>query len=65
MQLENLETKFLGKKIYYYKTIDSTQLELWRRIEKNTVENGTIIICEKQTNGKRYTWKNLVYRGTK
>ncbi len=46
-----LNTKFLGKNIEYYEEIDSTQAEIWRRIEKNNTENGTIIIANIQTNG--------------
>lgn len=49
--LENLKTKCLGKEIFYYTEIDSTQKEIFRRIEKNNIENGTIIITDKQTDG--------------
>lgn len=62
MQLQNLNTKFLGKNVIFYPEIDSTQLEVWRRIEKNSIENGTIILADVQTNGKRYTWKKMAYR---
>lgn len=58
----SLNTKFLGRNIEYYEKIDSTQLEVWRRINKKRIENGTVIISEIQTNGKRYTWKNMAYR---
>ena len=58
----SLNTKFLGRNIEYYENIDSTQLEVWRRINKKQIENGTVIISEIQTNGKRYTWKNMAYR---
>lgn len=34
MELKNLNTKYLARKFDYYKTIDSTQDEVWRRIEK-------------------------------
>lgn len=51
-QLENLTTKFLGRKIIYQEEIDSTQLEVWRRIKKQKIENGTIVIANKQTQGK-------------
>ena len=57
MSLLNLNTNFL-----YYKEIDSTQLEIWRRIENNNIKNGTIILADIQTNGKRYSWKKVVYR---
>ena len=52
MQFKNLNTKLIGKTIIFYKTIDSTQLEILRRIEKNQIENGTIIVSDVQTNGK-------------
>lgn len=52
MQLKNLTTNFLGKTILYYPEIDSTQLEVWRQVEKGIISNGTIILADKQTNGK-------------
>lgn len=52
MKLKNLKTQFLGKKIFYYETIDSTQSEIWRRINKNNIENGTLIFADIQTCGK-------------
>lgn len=52
MQLENLNTKFLGKKMIYQEKIDSTQLEVWRKLEKNEISNGTIMLADIQTNGK-------------
>ena len=39
MQLENLNTSFLGRNSEYYKQIDSTQSEIWRRYEKNERPN--------------------------
>lgn len=62
MPLQNLNTKILGQNIIFYPEIDSTQLEVWRRIEKNTIKNGTIILADKQTNGKRNPWKKMVHR---
>lgn len=56
MRVFSLNTKFLGQKVIYYKTIDSTQLEVWRRIEKDEIENGTIVVAKLQTKGKRDTW---------
>ena len=47
----DLNTKFLGKNIEHYKEIDSTQSEIWRRIEKNNIKNGTIILADIQTDG--------------
>lgn len=61
MKLENLETEFLGRNIFFYKNIDSTQSEIWRMIEKNNIKNGTIVMAEKQAAGKRNTWKKVVY----
>lgn len=49
--LKNLNTLFLGKELYYYKSIDSTQKEIWRRVKKQDIKNGTTIIAEIQTQG--------------
>lgn len=51
MQLQNLTTKFLGQDFYYFEEIDSTQTEIWRKIENKTIKNGTLILSEIQTNG--------------
>lgn len=61
MQLENLKTQILGRNVIHYQEIDSTQLEVWRQVEKNALVNGTIILADKQTKGKRNTWKKVVY----
>jgi len=50
-KLEGLNTKFLARSLIQYRKIDSTQKEIWRRIEKNTIENGTIVLTDIQTNG--------------
>ena len=55
----------LGNKITYYKKIDSTQLEVFRKIEKGTIQNGEVIVADIQTNGKRNTWKKMVHRRSK
>ena len=52
MQYKNLKTRLIGKNIIFYEVIDSTQLEILRKIENNQIENGTIIIANKQKNGK-------------
>ncbi|MCI8444164.1 MAG: biotin--[acetyl-CoA-carboxylase] ligase [Clostridia bacterium] len=52
MQLENLNTSFLGRNSEYYKQIDSTQSEIWRRYEKNEIPNGTLIMADYQTKGQ-------------
>lgn len=50
MKLKNLQTKYIGKNLIYYKTIDSTQSQMWKI--STTAPSGTLIIAEKQTNGK-------------
>lgn len=52
MQFKNLTTQFLGRNVIYEEEIDSTQLEIWRRVEKNDILNGTIILADRQTKGK-------------
>lgn len=47
--LNKLNTRILGKNIIYYETIYSTQLRA--KEIKETVENGAIIIANKQTSG--------------
>lgn len=49
--LENLNTNFLGRKAFYYKKIDSTQSEIWRRLDETNIENGTLIYADIQTAG--------------
>lgn len=51
MQLKNLKTNFLGRNIFYYKTIDSTQKEIWRRVDDDKIESGTLIFADIQTGG--------------
>ena len=48
---ENLNTKLLGRRVYYFDTIDSTQ-NFASEIGSNDRENGTVIISKKQTGGK-------------
>ncbi len=50
MELEGVKTNLLGRNVIYYETIDSTQLELLRQIDKN-IQNGTIVMADIQTNG--------------
>lgn len=52
MQLENLNTEFLGRNAIYFKSIDSTQNEIWRLYEDENVPNGTLIMADIQTEGK-------------
>ena len=57
---ENLNTKFLGKRIYYFDSIDSTQ-NFAIKIASNNNENGTVVISKKQTGGRgrmKRKWKS-------
>ena len=48
---DGLKTKWIGKKIYYFDTIDSTQ-SYALEIAENKNEDGTVVIAHKQTKGK-------------
>ena len=52
MELTNLKTKYLGRDFIFYNQIDSTQNEIFRRIENNNIKNGTLVMADIQTNGK-------------
>ena len=52
MQLKNLTTNFLGRNSFFYKIIDSTQDEIWRRIKNGKINNGTLIMADIQENGR-------------
>lgn len=52
MQLTNLTTNILGRNVSFYQEIDSTQSEIWRRIENQTITNGSVVIADIQTHGK-------------
>ena len=47
----NLKTKLIGKRVYYFEEIDSTQ-NFAQQIALNKKEDGTIIIAERQTDGR-------------
>jgi len=54
----NLKTKIIGKKIFYFDKIQSTNLYAKQLIDQN-IENGTIVISDVQTGGrgrKNRTW---------
>ena len=51
MQLINLKTNYLGKNIEFFEEIDSTQLEIWRKIKNKKIRNGELIIANTQTAG--------------
>ena len=48
---KNLTTKFIGKRIYYFDEINSTQNFALELSTKDN-ENGTVVIAEKQNDGK-------------
>ena len=47
----DLKTEVIGKRIYYFKEIDSTQ-NFAQQIASDKKENGAVIIAEKQTGGR-------------
>ena len=47
----NLKTELIGKRVYYFEEIDSTQ-NFAEQIASDKKEDGTIIIAEKQTSGR-------------
>ena len=47
----DLKTEIIGKRVYYFEEIESTQ-SFAQQIAPNKKENGTIIIAEKQTAGR-------------
>ena len=47
----DLKTQLIGKRVYYFEEIDSTQ-NFAQNIAADKKENGTIIIAEKQTSGR-------------
>ena len=50
MQLQDLTTDFLGRDFYYFEVLDSTQKEIYRRIENKEIKDGTLILANFQTN---------------
>ena len=52
MKLRNLKTNFLGRDFCFYEEIDSTQNEIFRRIKKGQIINGSVIMADIQTAGK-------------
>jgi len=58
--IQNLNTEFLGKKVYYFDTIDTTQ-NFAMKIASKSNENGTVVISKKQTGGRgrmKRKWKS-------
>ena len=59
---EGLNTKFLGNRIYYFNTIDTTQ-NFAMKISSKKNENGSVIISKKQTGGRgrmKRKWRSPV-----
>jgi BirA family biotin operon repressor/biotin-[acetyl-CoA-carboxylase] ligase len=55
-----LNTEFLGKRVYYFDTIDTTQ-NFAMKIASKSNENGTVVISKKQTGGRgrmKRKWKS-------
>ena len=65
VKIENLRTDFLGKHFVYFKSIDSTQKEIFRNIKDNSITNGKLILADIQHNGQRNTWQKMVHRRIK
>jgi hypothetical protein len=65
MKIKNINTKHLASEIIYYDEIDSTQLEIWRRVENNKIKSGTVIIANTQTNGIRNARQSMAHRRRK
>lgn len=49
--IDGLETKVIGRRAYYFDSIDSTQ-NFASTIAQNPKEDGTVIVSKKQTSGK-------------
>ncbi len=59
---QNLNTEFLGKRVYYFDRISTTQ-NFAMKIASENNENGTVIISKKQTEGRgrmKRKWKSPV-----
>jgi len=48
---QGLNTSIIGKKLFYFKTIDSTNIYA-KKLVKNGVEEGTIVVSEVQKSGR-------------
>jgi len=63
--IQESNTKYIGKEVIYYKTIESTHI-MAKELAKRGVKNGTILIAEEQTGGigtkgrNWYTGKNNI-----
>ncbi len=62
---EKLNTKYIGRNLFYFDSLDSTNIKAKELALKNTAE-GTIIISEEQTSGKGRLgriWVSPKYKG--
>jgi len=56
-----LKTEFIGKNCLFYSELTSTNDQAKKIVNENTnIENGTVVITEKQTNGKGRQGRNWV-----
>lgn len=51
MELPNLKTLNLARDFNHYKNLDSTQAEIFRRIERGNIKNGSLVLADLQTLG--------------
>jgi len=59
--ISELDTKIVGKDIYYFETIDSTNL-FARKLVKDDVEEGVVVVADTQSSGrgrKNRIWSSL------
>lgn len=52
---KNIVTKYIGRNIIYYETINSTQ-DKAKELAKENAQNGSIVMVDEQTKGRRNTW---------
>lgn len=62
MILQNLKTNYLGQDAIFYEIIDSTQKEICRRVQKQDIKNGQLILAQLQTDAIRNSWKKMAHR---
>lgn len=60
MNLENLKTDFLGKKIKYFDNLDSTH-KFAKSLPEEEQENGMVILADNQLSGIRNSWQKVDY----
>ena len=47
-----LSTNKIGHRIEYFKSVDSTNTEIYRMFQNNIIQSGDVIIADKQTSGR-------------